>query len=203
MPYMMRKIMMGKVDIRDIGNLRLEKNAKHCSEGELNEQLAYKKVKVKKSSDYESYSNSEPIYDTVSNMESEDSRSGIMVLISCCWVKFILFGLLDTYGLFLVTYKKKFPETSEMKFGLVGTLGFASTFIFTLFMHPALKIFGYKKVYVIGGAVAGIGLVLASFTKSIEARMDFAILGNIVGSNNSSIFFAWNKTLGGSNGKRK
>ncbi|OMJ27750.1 hypothetical protein AYI69_g2803 [Smittium culicis] len=78
MPKIMRKIMIGKVDIRDIGELVSEKNAKHYSESELKEQPAYKKAKINKSNIYESYSNNEPVYDTISKMKREDSRSGYL-----------------------------------------------------------------------------------------------------------------------------
>lgn len=114
------------------------------------------------------------------------------VIVACCFtIYFIVFGTEHTFGVYQEYYGSPHAEpwirnTSEQGITMIGTLATTFTYLLGAFSGRFADMVGYRVSAVLGAVIMGIGMIGASFAKSLSTL--YICQGVILGVGSSLVY---------------
>ncbi|OMJ14086.1 putative transporter MCH2 [Smittium culicis] len=96
-----------------------------------------------------------------------DSKKSFMILFFCILVNVATAGICNSFAVYNTLYLKLFSDSQAASIGWIGTMALSSMLLFSLVATPIIHYIGYRKTTILGGAICGVSLLLASFSTKI------------------------------------
>lgn len=121
----------------------------------------------------------------------DSSWYGYVIVVCCFTIYFIVFGIEHTFGVYQEYYGSSHAEpwmrnASEQSIAMVGTLATTFTYLLGAFSGRFADMVGYRVSAVLGAAIMGLGLIGASFAKSLSTL--YICQGVVLGVGSSLVY---------------